>query len=439
MIEIEIKRISPHPKNPRKDLGDLTELTDSIRTFGILQNLTVVPDEAEGYTVICGHRRLAAAEAAGLETVPCIIAKGMDEKTQVSIMLLENMQRSDLTVQEEAQGLQMMLDLGSSIAEIVEETGLSETKVRHRVKMNELDQDLLADKLAGQVNINDLIKLEQIRDIDKRNELLEMVGTNNFDWRYRTAIEDQKKEDTIDLILDVTEQWPTPEFADGYYWKYDTYGELKWGAAREEVAAFTAEMRAKAEELGRPALIAEKSGAFVIAFERQRDEVSEENLEYQRQREKRDRKNEALKEMREKILESWSDFMRAVCKHSESWFGSKQIIILDTLIESGIGEPESYIDLDLDDVRDILGMEEDASVQTLINRRWATLAAMTYAVTVPGRYESTWNYSDQKYNEDGAAHYIAAAEYLELLGYKLSDEEIAFIGGTSELYGGDEE
>ena len=155
MKEIDIKNISPHPKNPRKGLGDLTELTDSIRTFGVLQNLTVVPDEEEGYICLCGHRRLAAAEAAGLTMVPCIIAEDMDEMTQVSIMLLENMQRSDLTVQEEAQGLQMMLDLGSSIAEIVKETGLSETKVRHRVKMNELDQEILGEKLAAQVSIND--------------------------------------------------------------------------------------------------------------------------------------------------------------------------------------------------------------------------------------------------------------------------------------------
>ena len=436
MIEIKIKDISPHPKNPRKDLGDLTELTDSIRTFGVLQNLTVVPDGTDKYVCLCGHRRLAAAKKAGLKKLPCVIAEDMDEKTQVSIMLLENMQRSDLTVQEEAQGMQMMLDLGSSIAEIVKETGLSETKVRHRVKMNELDQDLLADKLAGQININDLIKLEQVKDIDKRNELLEMVGTNNFEWKYREALNDQKKKGTADLIRELL---PDAEFGDGYYWQYDTYEELKFGATKDEVVEFVTELKAKAEELDKPALIAEKTGAFMIAFEKSRDETAEENREYQRQREERDRKNEELKEMREKILESWSDFMREVCKHSESWFGSKQNIILDTLIESAVGDPESYIDIDPDDVRDILGLKEDASVQTLINRRWATMAAMTYAVTAPGRYESTWNYSDQKYNEDGAAHYIAAAEYLELLGYKSSDEEIAFIGGTSELYGEDEE
>ena len=244
MVEIRIENINPHPKNPRKNLGDLTELTDSIRTFGVLQNLTVVPDGTGGYTVICGHRRLAAAEAAGLETVPCIVAEDMDEKTQVSIMLLENMQRSDLTVQEEAQGLQMILDLGSSIAEIVKETGLSETKVRHRVKMNELDQDLLGKKLAAQVSINDLIKLETISDIDKRNELLGMLGTNNFDWKYREAVSDQEKQKTIKLIK---QYMPDAEFKEGYYWQYVTFGGLRFGAKQSEVVDFLTELKQKAD------------------------------------------------------------------------------------------------------------------------------------------------------------------------------------------------
>lgn len=68
MDMISIDRLYPHPKNPRRDVGDIAELTESIKANGIFQNLTVikggagVPDDAEGYTVIIGHRRLAAAE-----------------------------------------------------------------------------------------------------------------------------------------------------------------------------------------------------------------------------------------------------------------------------------------------------------------------------------------------------------------------------------------
>lgn len=75
IINIPINRLFPHPDNPRKDLGDLSELSASIKASGILQNLTVVPDEPDtpdtDYTIIIGHRRYAAAKIAGLTELPC--------------------------------------------------------------------------------------------------------------------------------------------------------------------------------------------------------------------------------------------------------------------------------------------------------------------------------------------------------------------------------
>ena len=60
---IERKMLHPHPENPRKDLGDLEELRESIRENGIMQNLTVVPDwDDDGYKILIGHRRFAASE-----------------------------------------------------------------------------------------------------------------------------------------------------------------------------------------------------------------------------------------------------------------------------------------------------------------------------------------------------------------------------------------
>lgn len=105
IIYLPVEQLYPHPDNPRRELGDLTELSDSIKANGIYQNLTVVPrhidDKGEkmgsGYTVIIGHRRLAAAKQAGLKEVPCVIAE-MTEQEQVQTMLLENMQRSDLKI-----------------------------------------------------------------------------------------------------------------------------------------------------------------------------------------------------------------------------------------------------------------------------------------------------------------------------------------------------
>lgn len=142
---ISIERLAHHPNNPRKNLGDLTELTESIRKQGVMQNLTVVPfmadrdpeDKDQKYKVVIGNRRLEASKAAGLTELPCVIAK-MDFKEQMATMLSENMQRADLTIAEQAEGIQLMMDLGLSEREISRQTGLSDTTVRRRVKLAQL-------------------------------------------------------------------------------------------------------------------------------------------------------------------------------------------------------------------------------------------------------------------------------------------------------------
>lgn len=193
---IKTERIFPHPDNPRKNLGDLTELSDSIKENGIFQNLTVIPREEETFTVIIGHRRLEAAKLAGLETVPCAIAE-MDRKTQLSTMLLENMQRADLTVYEQGQGFQMMFDLGISVKEIAEKTGFGETTVRKRLMISKLpEQEMKAAEERGG-KLEDYVKICEIEDEKKRTKLLEAVGTNNFEYNFSSAIREQKQKQNM--------------------------------------------------------------------------------------------------------------------------------------------------------------------------------------------------------------------------------------------------
>ena len=210
---IKIENIIPHPKNPRKSLTDIEELAESIKENGIMQNLTVVPmvskyrvDDEQRYYAVIGHRRLAASKLAGLTEVPCVISD-MDEKTQVSIMLMENMQRSDLTIIEEAQGMQMMFDLGSNAEEISEKTGLSKTTVKRRTQLLELDQDKLKESYARGGRIQDYIELQKIKDPDKRNKVMEAIGTSDFNWELKKAIEEEFKEKNKALIIEVLEEF----------------------------------------------------------------------------------------------------------------------------------------------------------------------------------------------------------------------------------------
>lgn len=189
---IPVEELHPHPDNPRKDVGDVSELAESIKAKGIMQNLTVVPRSEGGYTVIIGHRRSAAAKLAGIESVPCVIVE-MTEREQVATMLLENMQRVDLTAYEQAQGFQMMIDFGESVESISEKTGFSKKTVKGRLKMAELDAGILREVSNGrQLSIGDFDKISQIEDLDKRNELLKVIGTNNFEQSFARALTDQK-------------------------------------------------------------------------------------------------------------------------------------------------------------------------------------------------------------------------------------------------------
>lgn len=212
--QLPVSRLLPHPDNPRKDLGDLTELTESVRENGILQNLTVVsadqvlgvqiPDPQEAwYVVIIGHRRHAAAKAAGLETVPCVVT-GMDRKTQLSTMLMENVQRNDLTPYEQAQGFHQLSLLGLNVAQISKKSGFSKKVVKSRLEMAQLNQETLKKVSDGrQLSLKDFDRLAQLKDMKLRNNVLQFIGTRDFD----EALAKAKKKELIACKLPALEGW----------------------------------------------------------------------------------------------------------------------------------------------------------------------------------------------------------------------------------------
>ena len=198
IVYLKLNDIVPHPQNPRKELGDLTELADSIREVGIMQNLTVVPtdEEWDSFRIIIGHRRAAAAKLAGLTEVPCVVVENMSEQEQVATMLLENMQRSDLTTLEQAEGFQLMLDMGDSVAQISRKTGFGETTIRHRVKLLELDRKVLENK-QSQMSMTDLILLEKIKDPERKDKVLKTYGGDrNFSLRVEEEVKAEKLAET---------------------------------------------------------------------------------------------------------------------------------------------------------------------------------------------------------------------------------------------------
>ena len=218
IINIPIEKLHAHPYNPRREVGDVTELAESIRAKGILQNLTVVPmvlvdpDATitlgdDHYTVVIGHRRLAAAALVGLKEVPCSIVE-MTEEEMISTMLVENMQRSDLTVYEEAKGIQqLMMNLGKSVKEVSDLTGFSETTVRHRAKLAELDEKKFKKAVDRGATLFDFIEIEAFENPEEKDKLLDVIGTQDFRNTLNSMKTKKRERELLDEWEKQISQW----------------------------------------------------------------------------------------------------------------------------------------------------------------------------------------------------------------------------------------
>lgn len=188
-------RICNHPQNPRKDIGDISELAASIKESGILQPLTVVPDFNGFYHCIIGHRRLAAAKALNLETVPCIIAE-MTPEQQIATMIAENMQRADLTLPEQVGAVQLMLDLGKDLESVVQMTGLAPKTVKQRAKIAKLtDNETLTKAWAHGVTLLQIEQIAKIKDPARRAALWEKSTGKYFDREISAALYEEENEE----------------------------------------------------------------------------------------------------------------------------------------------------------------------------------------------------------------------------------------------------
>lgn len=224
VVMIKREKLKPHPDNPRKDLGDLAELTESIKEHGVMQNLTVVPD-GDKYKVLIGHRRLAASDGV-LDELPCVIVDGLTDREQVGIMLCENMQRSDLTYMEQAHGFQMMLDLGDTVETISQKTGFSKSTIKHRLAITELDKNVLKEASKWfQPTISDFIALEKVKDLKKRNEILE-EATNSRDLQDEVEeyVEECKRKENFEYYAKIfRDAGLTEQNKDHYFYYRDEY------------------------------------------------------------------------------------------------------------------------------------------------------------------------------------------------------------------------
>lgn len=188
IVDIPATQLKPNPANPRKSVGDVTELAASIKAQGLQQQLLVTPagNDKDGkplYRIVIGHRRYQACIKAGLSMIPCTI-RDLTDREEREIMLIENTHRADLTPIEEADGYQGLLDLGASIDELADKTGRSASFVRRRIKIAGIPQTTRGKaKDFSQLTLGQLDALAEFND-DPETQAKLAEKAESPDWRW---------------------------------------------------------------------------------------------------------------------------------------------------------------------------------------------------------------------------------------------------------------
>lgn len=166
---IALEKLDPNPEQPRVEIGDLTELTDSIREKGVLEPLLVKPSEVGGrWMIIAGERRWRAAREAGIREVPCI-EMDVDDRAVAEIALIENLQRKDLTPWEEADGLSALCErFGYTHAEVARKVGKSRSTVTEVMSIASLPESVREQCRRADINSKSLL-LQIVRQPDEES------------------------------------------------------------------------------------------------------------------------------------------------------------------------------------------------------------------------------------------------------------------------------
>jgi ParB family transcriptional regulator, chromosome partitioning protein len=171
---IPLDRLETNPDQPRQIVGDLTDLTASIREKGVLEPILVRHNEEnDKFMIISGERRYRASLAAGLKEVPCI-EKEVDDAEVAEIALIENLQRKDLTPFEEAEGLQALAErFGHTHDQIAQKISKSRSSVTETLSLNSLPVDIKEMCYEAQVLSKSML-LQVVRQ-PSRVKMIELI------------------------------------------------------------------------------------------------------------------------------------------------------------------------------------------------------------------------------------------------------------------------
>lgn len=435
---ISRKMLHPHPENPRKDLGDLEELRESIRENGIMQNLTVVPDsDGDGYMILIGHRRFAASEGI-VDELPCIIADHLTEREQVGIMLAENMQRSDLTFIEQAHGFQLMMDLGDTVESISKKTGFSKQTIKHRLEISKLDKNIIETAQKNfQLSIGDFIELEKVKDLAARNDILE-VAENSEDIRDEVEryLRDLKIEENKKKYIELFNELGWKEHSDRWF----GYGK-QWNHINDlwiDLEEFEPDkVREAAKKVKGEIYYSNLENANSVSFARKiskKDEKTKKKTKTELREEEMKKKQSQLEAARRDICDEYLNCIISIPEEKLDDVYSVKYLVVSRIWDQ-LEKLEAYI-TDFDHIYGVKSNRKDWTLlqetykdfdllQRMMLNMWKALAS---------DYQNKFVGYNHTKNEKILEAHQELYEILRKFGFRLDPEMEAVIDGTSELY-----
>ena len=356
-------------------------------------------------------------------------------------MLTENMQRSDLTVYEQAQGFQMMLDMGDTVEDIAERSGFSTTTVRRRVKLLELDKDKFKKSEERGVSLFEYMELDKLKSPERKNEMLDYIGTENFKYKLKQAIDAEAAEERKAKWVEQLSSFAT-QITDRRDYKF-----VRSFYVNSEVKVDRPEDADTVEYF----FLVDVYYITLMVKDQPATTTPEEEAKKREEQLKQERKNAAEKALAEATARAYelrADFVASVSStavkkclvdivalwaYAEYWDDTSWLTEEEIMQATGVESPVEE-DEDCDDDAEFT---LQAATKAVGKTPEKALLRMIYARLGDGKSEgyfrSYWNSYAMKHEENEKLDRIYAL--LVKLGYEMSDDEKALQDGTHELFG----
>ena len=404
-----------------------------------------IPDR---YLVVIGNRRMEASKAAGLTELPCSVRE-MTHQEQIATMLQENMQRSDLTVYEQAKGIQMMLDLGFSKDEVRKRTGFSKSTIERRLAVASLPEKETKKAVQDGVDLLTLVELAKVEDQKEREFILNRAdGTNISSTRadIKRAIVKQERKKISDRLLPEIKRFAKPlkDDSDRYSSKYELIRTMTIKLTDDAKVVIPDDAGKQSYYYSLPSYSDEIE--FFRPAKKQKQEKTPEEIAMAKRQEDAKQLNKSMKERRIAFVQVFTPSKKTETelknKCFEWAFGWKP--------SKGLGpyfvNYHSWVD---DNVRLYLDMPEeeghDESTESLMEeceRRGVPFGRLVLAwMLCGGLVDSSRKGYCSEYRGDYTkdTDMDRVYEVLAAAGYQLSEEEQQWKDGTHEFFTGGKE